>query len=100
ITISPRGAECSRRVPLMTAFRTLILVALVACGGGSAPPKTPAAVSEPKSFRAEVTGTGPAMILIPGLASSGETWTTTVAHLRTRYTCHVLTLAGFAGVPP
>jgi pimeloyl-ACP methyl ester carboxylesterase len=40
------------------------------------------------------------MILIPGLASSGETWTTTVAQLRGRYTCHVLTLAGFAGVPP
>jgi pimeloyl-ACP methyl ester carboxylesterase len=39
------------------------------------------------------------MILIPGLSSSGETWTTTVAHLRARYTCHVLTLAGFAGVP-
>jgi pimeloyl-ACP methyl ester carboxylesterase len=38
--------------------------------------------------------------LIPGLASSGETWDSTVAHLRGRYTCHVLTLAGFAGVPP
>jgi pimeloyl-ACP methyl ester carboxylesterase len=40
------------------------------------------------------------MILIPGLSSSGETWTATVEHLRDRYTCHVLTLAGFAGVPP
>jgi pimeloyl-ACP methyl ester carboxylesterase len=40
------------------------------------------------------------MILIPGLASSGETWKTTVARYRDRYECHVLTLAGFAGVPP
>jgi pimeloyl-ACP methyl ester carboxylesterase len=40
------------------------------------------------------------MILIPGFASSGETWDSTVAHYANRYTCHVLTLAGFAGVPP
>lgn len=59
-----------------------------------------AAGSEPRSFRVEVSGDGPPMILIPGLASSGETWATTVAHLGSRYTCHVLTLAGFAGVPP
>lgn len=47
-----------------------------------------------------MTGSGPPVILIPGLGASGQTWTTTVAHLRERYTCHVLTLAGFAGVPP
>jgi len=40
------------------------------------------------------------MILIPGLASSGETWDTTVARYRARFACHVLTVAGFAGVPP
>ena len=39
------------------------------------------------------------MILIPGLASGGETWDTTVAHYQDRYECHVLTVAGFAGVP-
>ncbi len=39
------------------------------------------------------------MILIPGLASSGETWDTTVSHYQDHYRCHVLTLAGFAGVP-
>lgn len=39
------------------------------------------------------------MILIPGLASSGETWDSTVARYKDRYECHVLTLAGFAGVP-
>jgi pimeloyl-ACP methyl ester carboxylesterase len=40
------------------------------------------------------------MILIPGLSSSGDTWNATVARYRERFTCHVLTLAGFAGVPP
>lgn len=55
--------------------------------------------SEP-SFRVKITGHGQPMILIPGLASSGDTWTGTVAHFKNQYTCYVLTLAGFAGVPP
>jgi N-formylmaleamate deformylase len=82
----------------------MVAVALASCATGAttAPlhttaPSTPPAAA---SFRVEVTGKGPPMILIPGLASSGETWATTVEHLRDRYTCHVLTLAGFAGVPP
>lgn len=54
----------------------------------------------PRSFRVEVFGRGRPMILIPGLASSGDTWKTTVARYRDRYECHVLTLAGFAGLPP
>lgn len=53
------------------------------------------------AFQVEITGTQdqPAMILIPGLASSGEVWRDTVARYRDRYQCHVLTVAGFAGVP-
>jgi len=51
-------------------------------------------------FKAVVTGSGPAMILIPGLASGGNVWDGTVAHFKDRYQCHVLTLAGFAGQPP
>jgi pimeloyl-ACP methyl ester carboxylesterase len=50
-------------------------------------------------FQVKVTGHGQAMILIPGLSSSGETWDTTVAHYKDRFECHVLTVAGFAGVP-
>lgn len=52
------------------------------------------------SFQVEVTGKGKPMILIPGFASSGKTWDSTVAHYKDKYQCHVLTLAGFAGVPP
>ncbi len=50
-------------------------------------------------FEVKVTGHGRPMILIPGLSSSGEVWDTTVAHYRDRFECHVLTVAGFAGVP-
>lgn len=50
-------------------------------------------------FRVQVSGHGKPMILIPGLSSSGETWDTTVAHYKDRFECHVLTVAGFAGVP-
>lgn len=63
----------------------------------TAPAATP--IAPPNSFRVEVSGHGRPMILIPGLSSSGDTWKTTVAHYENQYTCHVLTLAGFAGVP-
>lgn len=52
------------------------------------------------AFIVHITGQGRPMILIPGLASSYATWNTTVAHYKTRYTCYVLNLAGFAGVRP
>jgi len=50
-------------------------------------------------FQVKVTGHGRPMILIPGLSSSGEVWDTTVARYKDRFECHVLTVAGFAGVP-
>ncbi|GGX82621.1 alpha/beta fold hydrolase [Massilia dura] len=49
------------------------------------------------AFNVEVSGSGPAVILIPGLASSGDVWQGTVEHLCGPRQCHVLTLAGFAG---
>lgn len=51
------------------------------------------------SFQVQVAGKGPPMILIPGLSSGGETWDGTVAHYRDHFETHVLTLAGFVGVP-
>ena len=55
--------------------------------------------SSPAAFEAKVTGHGRAMILIPGLSAGAETWDTTVEHFKDRFECHVLTVAGFAGVP-
>jgi N-formylmaleamate deformylase len=51
-------------------------------------------------FTVSVSGTGKAMILIPGLASPGSLWDETVRHFDSEYEMHVLHLAGFASAPP
>ncbi|GAB2678380.1 alpha/beta hydrolase [Flavihumibacter cheonanensis] len=51
------------------------------------------------AFNIEVSGKGPALLLIPGYSCSGEVWKETVATLNNQYECHVLTLAGYAGQP-
>ena len=51
-------------------------------------------------FSVEVVGQGPAVILIPGVASSGEVWQSTVDSLKAGHQLHIFTLAGFAGVAP
>ncbi len=48
-------------------------------------------------FSVTVTGSGPDVVLIPGLASSAATWDGTLAHLKAHYRLHVLSIAGFAG---
>jgi pimeloyl-ACP methyl ester carboxylesterase len=52
-----------------------------------------------QSFDVKITGSGQPIILIPGLASSGEVWDETVVALSPNFKCHVLTLPGFAGQP-
>ncbi len=47
----------------------------------------------------EVVGRGPDVVLIPGLASSRETWRRTAERLRGRYRLHLVQVAGFAGEP-
>ena len=58
-----------------------------------------ALMAQAPPFQVKVTGHGQPMILIPGLSSSGEVWETTVEHYKDRFECHVVTVAGFAGVP-
>jgi pimeloyl-ACP methyl ester carboxylesterase len=62
---------------------------------------TPQATSTlpPSSITVEVTGHGRPMILIPGFVSSGAVWKTVVDHYKDRYECHVVNIAGFAGIP-
>ncbi len=48
----------------------------------------------------EVIGKGPDLILIPGLASSRDTWKATADRLKGRYRLHLVQVAGFAGDPP
>jgi pimeloyl-ACP methyl ester carboxylesterase len=47
----------------------------------------------------EVIGQGPDLILIPGLASSRETWRATADRLKSHYRLHLIEVAGFAGEP-
>lgn len=61
---------------------------------------TAAAQTPHPSFSVTVTGSGPAIVLIPGLLSSGDVWSSTVERYQKRYQIHTVTLAGFGGPPP
>jgi pimeloyl-ACP methyl ester carboxylesterase len=61
----------------------------------------PAALAQaPTRFFVTVTGKGPDVILIPGLASSGAVWDATVKQLAATRRVHVLQVNGFAGSAP
>ena len=62
-------------------------------------PTPPTPAFHPTAFTAKVSGHGRPVIFIPGLASPGDVWDGTVAHLGGKVEAHVLTLAGFAGQP-
>ncbi|MDP5189620.1 alpha/beta fold hydrolase [Rheinheimera baltica] len=96
----------------MKAFNTTICNLVLALGLGSNLLSLPAAAQQSvpataalqqqacACFEVKVVGEGPAVILIPGLASSGEVWQSTVEALKADYQLHIFTLAGFAGVKP
>jgi pimeloyl-ACP methyl ester carboxylesterase len=87
----------------------MVALALAVAACGHAPPPDEPTEShggvftnkqfKPKSFVAHVSGSGRAVIFIPGLGCPGEMWDETVAKLH-GVEAHVLTLAGFAGRPP
>jgi pimeloyl-ACP methyl ester carboxylesterase len=89
-----------RRHPPMHLM--VILLAILAAIGvfgpvHAAPIPVPSAAAP--RFTVEVTGQGPDVILIPGLASSAAVWDDTVKQLQGRYRLHVIQVAGFAGAP-
>lgn len=47
-------------------------------------------------FSDEIVGTGPDVVLIPGLASPREVWMKTAERLKGRYRLHLIQVAGFA----
>lgn len=73
----------------------LMLVPLAACATMSAPPP-PAFASE--RIAVEVHGTGPDVVLIPGLSSSPRVWDGTIAAVP-GYRYHIVHVSGFAGRP-
>jgi pimeloyl-ACP methyl ester carboxylesterase len=58
------------------------------------------AYCQQQAFKVEVYGKGQPIILIPGYACSGDVWKETVESFKKNYQLHVITFAGFAGVPP
>ncbi len=51
-------------------------------------------------FKIDVIGKGNPIILIPGLACTGEVWERAVDTLQKNYQCHILSLAGFSNQKP
>lgn len=74
--------------------RIFFAVALVLAFAG------PALAQASARFAATVSGSGPDVILIPGLGSSSATWDATVKQLAPTHRVHVLQVAGFAGLDP
>jgi pimeloyl-ACP methyl ester carboxylesterase len=83
------------------AFALAALSALIACvSTPEARETTPeATLFTPTRFSVEISGQGPDVILIPGLASSRDVWDATVDQLDDRYRVHAIQVAGFAGEP-
>jgi N-formylmaleamate deformylase len=51
------------------------------------------------NFTVRVVGKGQPVLLIPGLTCPGAVWDETVARYQKQYQCHIISLAGFGGVP-
>jgi pimeloyl-ACP methyl ester carboxylesterase len=85
----------------MLRLAALLLLPLAGCASTAADPPAaavaPAFVSE--RIGVSVRGTGPDVVLIPGLSSSPEVWDSTVAALP-GYRYHIVHVAGFAGKAP
>ena len=71
--------------------RILVSTILVVAGFGV----DDSAAADPTRFSVSVTGQGPDVVLIPGLATPGEVWDATVRHLAPTHRVHVILVAGF-----
>jgi N-formylmaleamate deformylase len=79
--------------------RRKFLFSAVALGlFGCAPSATEAAPFQPTRFSVQVHGTGPDVILIPGLTAGRDVWQAT-ARAIPGYRYHLVQVAGFAGEP-
>ncbi len=78
-----------------------VLAAIGVFGGehAHAAPLAPQAEKAADRMTVSVTGQGPDVVLIPGLASSGAVWDATVQQLSATHRVHVVQVAGFAGAP-
>jgi len=96
-----RGAASLRAIAIASAAAVIIGCGIAA---GQALAGEPAAAVQAAAFTSdrlsvEVIGSGPDVILIPGLASSREVWRPLATRLAATHRVHLIQLAGFAGEP-
>jgi pimeloyl-ACP methyl ester carboxylesterase len=80
-------------------FAVAMSAALVANGAVPSPLSAQVPVPQPPRFTVVVEGSGPDLILIPGLTSSRHVWDQAVASLGGHYRVHRIQIAGFGGEP-
>jgi N-formylmaleamate deformylase len=79
--------------------RRLFMIAAIAMAAiGCTPSATEAAPFQPTRFSVQVQGTGPDVILIPGLTAGREVWRSTVQAVP-GFRYHLVQVSGFAGEP-
>jgi len=78
----------------ISAAAVLALLGVVALGAADASQ----IADRPTRFSVAVSGRGPDVVLIPGLATSGDVWDATVKQLASSHRVHVVQVAGFGGV--
>jgi hypothetical protein len=91
-----RERKCQAAKSTRSAMVLMTIVSAFALTSG---PVQAGETNTAPSFVVKVTGQGRPIIFIPGLSCAGAVWDGSVAYLKDRYECHVLTLAGFAGQP-
>jgi N-formylmaleamate deformylase len=82
----------------MKVLALLLALTLAGPSGALQPAVAAAPAFAPTRFSVEVVGSGPDVVLIPGLTASKEVWRGTVTAVP-GYRYHLIQVAGFAGAP-
>lgn len=77
----------------------LLLLSVLASASATQTMSIPSEHPNPQRISVQTQGSGPDVILIPGLESSRDIWAGLVATLRKNHRVHLVELAGFAGTP-
>jgi pimeloyl-ACP methyl ester carboxylesterase len=88
-----------KRLLLVAAMTAAFAANWAAPTPASAAISSPAPAVLPTRFSVAVEGSGPDLIMIPGLTSSRRVWDRAVAALGGRYRVHRIQIAGFGGEP-
>lgn len=86
-----------KKILFIAAMTTALIANLAQPAPAAAAYQAPAA--QPTRFSVVVEGSGPDVIMIPGLTSSRRVWDRAVAGLGGRYRVHRIQIAGFGGEP-